>query len=258
MYINKIQYRWRREAGADIQGPVWKYYNLFCFPEPVEVNVDGVKIRTRNNACIFTEPKHPRGFCFPQETRIHWLHAYRNIEDLLRVYEIPLNCVFYPDDPELVAELFHKIRYEFISTRPHRDRMLAAYTQALVIALSRGEHAEEAGMQSAGAANRKLRQLRDEMLSRPEEKWSVQEMAQRLCISPSRLHTVYKNAFGVSPMKDVIRGKIDYAKSLLVLDQQITLSVVAEKLGYTNQYHFIRQFKEVTGMTPGAYRNKNR
>ena len=52
----------------------------------------------------------------------------------------------------------------------------------------------------------------------------------------------------------MIRGKMDHAKSLLLMDEYIPLATIAERLGYSSQYHFIRQFKQITGMTPGAYR----
>ena len=32
----------------------------------------------------------------------------------------------------------------------------------------------------------------------------------------------------------------------------------AEMLGYNDQYHFIRQFKSFTGISPGKYRKSNR
>ena len=32
------------------------------------------------------------------------------------------------------------------------------------------------------------------------------------------------------------------------------LDILAEELGYNDQYHFIRQFKARTGLTPGLYR----
>ena len=51
--------------------------------------------------------------------------------------------------------------------------------------------------------------------------------------------------------------KIEYAKSLLLQQPDLPLSAVAEKLGYHDQFHFIRQFKSVTGMTPGEYRKKH-
>jgi len=34
------------------------------------------------------------------------------------------------------------------------------------------------------------------------------------------------------------------------------VAVVAERLGYSNTFHFIRQFRDVTGITPNAYRKK--
>lgn len=48
--------------------------------------------------------------------------------------------------------------------------------------------------------------------------------------------------------------RISLAKSLLRSNQDMTLAETAEKLGYNDQYHFIRQFKAATGQTPGKYR----
>ncbi len=59
-------------------------------------------------------------------------------------------------------------------------------------------------------------------------------------------------------MQDLIDAKIGYAKSLLLSNDQLPLPDVAEKLGYNDQYHFIRQFKAVAGTTPGAYRKAKR
>ena len=257
MYINKIQFNWKRKAEDHIIGPVWCYYNLFCFPEPVDIEVAGKRIHTRPNACIFNEPKHPRGFYFHRNTVIHWLHADKEIAQLLGTYQIPLNDVFYPEDPALVEELFGKLRLEFLANRSHREQMLCAYTQALVIALSRRENPAQTDPKRSNGMLSRLRELRGQILSEPKKTWSVAQMAESLGMSPSRLHAVYKTAFGTSPMKDVIRSKIDCAQSMLLLDEDIPVSTVAEKLGYTNPYHFIRQFKELTGVTPGTYRKKN-
>ena len=37
-----------------------------------------------------------------------------------------------------------------------------------------------------------------------------------------------------------------------------TLAVISESLGYGRTAHFIRQFRAVTGMSPGAYRKEYR
>lgn len=63
--------------------------------------------------------------------------------------------------------------------------------------------------------------------------------------------------FGASPHEDIIGAKVEQAKTILQMERDATLVCVAEKLGYKNQYHFIRRFKSVTGITPGTYRKEN-
>ena len=83
-------------------------------------------------------------------------------------------------------------------------------------------------------------------------------MAEMASLSPSRFHAVYKALYGTSPLQDMIEAKINYACSLLLTNESLTLPAIAELLGYNDQYHFIRQFKAVTGQTPGAYRKSQR
>ncbi|MDE6135803.1 MAG: AraC family transcriptional regulator, partial [Muribaculaceae bacterium] len=46
--------------------------------------------------------------------------------------------------------------------------------------------------------------------------------------------------------------KIDYVKELLSL-RNMTLAEIADMTGYSGAAHLSRQFKAVTGMTPGEY-----
>ena len=43
--------------------------------------------------------------------------------------------------------------------------------------------------------------------------------------------------------------RVEKAKNMLA--QGVSVSRTAELLGYGSTYHFIRQFKQVTGVTPG-------
>ncbi len=257
MYICRIQYRYTLGPGEDITGPVWRYYNLFHFYEPVELEVDGVRIRTEPNACILSEPKQKRGFYFSEKTRMNWFHCYEEFAELIEQYQIPVGKVFYPRDPELVEDLFFKMRVEFLQRYPNRDELLDHYMHALMIALSRFRMQGEEASRIPFREQWKLLRLRRLILAEPARKWSVAEMAEEVSLSPSRLHTVYKGYFGVSPMQDAIRAKIDAAQNMLVIESWMTIPEVAEKLGYGNQYHFIRQFKQYTGITPAAYRKKH-
>ena len=82
-------------------------------------------------------------------------------------------------------------------------------------------------------------------------------MAQRVHLSPSRVYPIYKKLFGISPNADLINARINSAKNRLI-NSGDKIEDIAESLGYRNITHFIRQFKENTGMSPGQYRKNRR
>ena len=251
MYVFRGSYRWVQSPGACFDVPVKKYYNLFQYMGPVEIEVDGKIIRTRENACVIYAPMQHRWFCFPEKTAMNFVHLLADVQPLLEEYDIPLGTVFYPDDPGEIAELYRKIVRELNVNSSHREQLMDGYVRELLIKLSRSIHRDK-----TGEAYEKLEQLHWQILSHPEYNWTVEKMAASVSLSSSRLYALYRKQFGISPMKDVIRCRMEQAKSML-LDSLAPLPVIAERLGYSNQFHFIRQFKELTGMTPGAYRKKN-
>ena len=69
------------------------------------------------------------------------------------------------------------------------------------------------------------------------------------------MQKLYKTHFGISYMEDLIDARTSMAKQLLqTTDLQVT--EIAEACGYRNDVHFMRQFKEKTGMSPSEYRKK--
>ena len=257
MYIRRIQYNWRGQAGSVISAPVKHYYNLFHFPTPVEIRVGEELVKTRPNACIISKPWEPRWFFFAADTTINWMHNDASIEVLLNKYEIPVGQVFYPENPGFLADQFQKMFREFHSNAPHREELLDAYVEELLIKLSRSVHQANTAVPLSSHERKNLLRLRLELVDNPQKQWTVAQMAQQVSLSPSRFHAVYKAMFDISPMADVINAKIDRAKTLLIMDEKIGILEISERLGYSNQYHFIRQFKAATGMTPGQYRKKN-
>ena len=257
MYIKRIQYNWKQQAGASISAPVKHYYNLFHFPEPVEIRVGDTLIQTRPNACILSKPWEPRWFYFAQDTTMNWMHNDASVAPLLEKYEIPVSQVFYPENPAFIADSFRKMYREFQSNAPHRQELLDGYVEELLIKLSRALREANASESLSNTERKQLLRLRLELMDNPQQQWTVADMAQRVSLSPSRFHAVYKTVFHTTPMADVIQAKIERAKTLLMMDEKAGILDISEMLGYTNQYHFIRQFKAATGMTPGAYRKKN-
>ena len=145
---------------------------------------------------------------------------------------------------------------ELLTRQEHYEAVLDSYAVEFLAMLSRSVHKEQPPELNSADQN-KLYRIRWQILSNADKKWTVEEMAQMASLSPSRFHALYRSLFGSSPMRDVIRAKMDLAKTILLLESKPTLAEVAERLGYKNVQHFIVQFKAATGMTPGTYRRNN-
>lgn len=70
------------------------------------------------------------------------------------------------------------------------------------------------------------------------------------------LSALFSSVEGVTVEQYIIRQKIEKAKELLFYDE-LTLSEIASRLGYSSVAHLSSQFKKVTGMTPSELK-KNR
>ena len=67
------------------------------------------------------------------------------------------------------------------------------------------------------------------------------------------LSNLFSDVNGITIEKYIILQKIERVKELLVYDE-LTLSEIAYELGYSSVAHLSGQFKKVTGLTPGHFK----
>lgn len=67
------------------------------------------------------------------------------------------------------------------------------------------------------------------------------------------LSNLFSDVTGTTIEKYIISQKIERVKELLVYDEH-TLSQIAYELGYSSVAHLSAQFKKVTGLTPGHFK----
>lgn len=100
----------------------------------------------------------------------------------------------------------------------------------------------------AHAIEEKLSQgLNDEM--------SVAGVAKELNLSRSQCSKLFSKVYGLSPRQYISRQKLNSAKELLVTTN-LSVSDIAEKLGFRSASHFSRQFRRWTGQSPTEYKPK--
>lgn len=89
------------------------------------------------------------------------------------------------------------------------------------------------------------------------KKITVAKLAEFVKVSPSYLQRVFKQFYGQSLLGVITRQRILVADRLLV-DTNMTLSEIAEKVGYENKRAFQIAFGKIHGIPPSEYRRKNR
>lgn len=86
---------------------------------------------------------------------------------------------------------------------------------------------------------------------------SCSELANIVNFNKSYFIDLFSKCFKVTPKQYLINKKINYAQSLL-LNTNNSIKTIAYICGYYNQLHFSKLFKSKTGMSPKAYRIKNK
>lgn len=73
----------------------------------------------------------------------------------------------------------------------------------------------------------------------------------------SYLSSLFSEVEGITIEKYIINQKIEKVKELIIYDE-LTLSEISYKLGYSSVGHLSNQFKKVTGLTPSHFKEIGR
>ena len=85
---------------------------------------------------------------------------------------------------------------------------------------------------------------------------SLNELASLVGLSPHYFVQIFKNTFRMTPHRYLLRERIEEAKRLLGGDHG-SIGEIGFGLGFSDQSHFTRTFRRLTGTTPRRYRVKS-
>jgi AraC family transcriptional regulator len=72
-------------------------------------------------------------------------------------------------------------------------------------------------------------------------------------LSEAHFSRAFKRTFGTSPHAFVIRRRVELATQYM-LQTEAPLSDIALRCGFSDQPHLCKQFRQITGHTPAAWR----
>lgn len=85
---------------------------------------------------------------------------------------------------------------------------------------------------------------------------SLDEIAEQLCISKFHLHRIFKAITG-SPLIAYVRGRKLTSSLLDLLDEKLKIIDIAYEYNFEYEQSYERAFKQLFGLTPSAFRQKN-
>jgi len=85
--------------------------------------------------------------------------------------------------------------------------------------------------------------------------FTLEDCADKLHYNASYLSNVFKRETGLTFTEYLASYRLQMAKQMLV-ETNMPIKDIAEKLKYTNSHNFIRSFRKQEGMTPGQYRSQ--
>jgi AraC-like DNA-binding protein len=85
---------------------------------------------------------------------------------------------------------------------------------------------------------------------------SLGDIAKYVFLSPSYFTRAFKDQTGKSPIRYLLKIRIERAKEMLV-DTGLKISDIALSVGFSNQQRFNEMFKKYAGLTPLQYRKQN-
>jgi AraC-like DNA-binding protein len=154
-----------------------------------------------------------------------------------------------------VAPILHQLRATW-DRRDPAERHLADATLRMALALVN----RDKGMATTAGATRAAADRREQI--RPvlayvdghcRESITLDDVADLVHVSPSRVRHVFKDVTGVSFKEYVTQVRVAEAKRLL-LSTDLSVSEIARAVSYTNLHQFYKVFYRSCAMSPGEYR----
>ncbi len=256
MIITKARHLFPEEKGFSIDRPLGED-NLVVFVHfrtSVKMMLNNKIIDVTPGTCIFYSPNFYQKWTATEPLIHDWLHIEPSgVEENLKLYGLQFNKLYKLNHPEHITQLATNIEGECFKKERLCEYMCDLLLKELMISISRNSFPRSKNTLSR---KKELETLRQKLFSDISHNWTIPEMAKMLSLSPSRFYSIYKDEFGVSPTNDIIDARIHTAKIYLSTGDY-SVGQVAEMLGYSNIYHFIRQFTKIVGLSPGRFSKNN-
>jgi AraC-like DNA-binding protein len=102
----------------------------------------------------------------------------------------------------------------------------------------------------------KIKEIHSLITSRPDKTFTVEELSEISGMPPASLRKVFKAVYGTPVYQYIKSYKMKTAAEMLISDRRMNIADIAQQLGYDNASKFSAAFRDVMGISPQNYRNR--
>lgn len=117
--------------------------------------------------------------------------------------------------------------------------------------------AKDSGHPDRGQGYELFMRMKEELEQRYSEPLQIHELAARYGISPSYVRSLFQRYLHKSPKTYLSLIRYEHAKKLL-LYTGLTVREIAAACGYSDEFHFSKAFKQLSGQPPSRLRSPGR
>lgn len=259
--IGIIGYNYNHEPDFKMDKPEGPGAYLFLLVKSNAIfYINGKRNLVKKNSYVLLQPKTPCMYQGANEIyEDDWFFFNMTDEEKSELLEkgLVFDTPVFLGNIEEISSLIHQISYNHFSADIYHEEIKILLTSVLF--LKTAQQAKLKIIQSPdvlASKNDRLTYLRTRLFEEPALFSDIDEMADFMNLSRSGFQHLYSHTFGVSVIRDVIKGRIEKAKSLLSRTN-FSITEISNKCGYKSEFHFMRQFKKETGLTPTEFRRSS-
>lgn len=165
--------------------------------------------------------------------------------------------IFNRLDSAEISSCMHNILWEMQSKQTGYEDICQAFMEILIIRLMRSTGLPAPTEAQTVSDNRQCVTVRRYIDNNYKYPLTLEQLAAEAHMNKYYLSHVFKREYGVSPINYMITRRIDESRHLLE-ETDLSISQVAQMLGFSSASYFSQAFRRVQGVSPMEYRQENK
>jgi len=187
-------------------------------------------------------------------TDMEWMHSWihfdgKSVGPMVADSGFKTNMVMELDGPDILIEALSDIYREIIEQANPDLIILQNLLQNLLRKLARKISIKN----NAQLVPQRILKIKNELEAHPSSRFTLTHLAKEASMSIPHFCAEFKKHVGTSPIEYQIRMRLQQARHLLY-DLNLSISEIANRVGYNDIFHFSKQFKKHFGVSPSTLR----